>query len=531
MAGAKETPRQKMIGMMYLVLTALLALQVTSAILEKFVLLNNSLEQSTGSTNRVNQETLDKIRSQVSKTGNRPADAAVLQQADQVRKMSSDMVAELDRLKTQIVEASGGTDEQGNIKNLSEEEKVAQVMVGNNRNGEAYKLQTTLNTFVNNLSKLANAKFAPMAVDGKDDPIAARSPEQRTKDFATLNFAQTPVPAALAVLSQKQADVRRIEGETLDALAARVGAQDVKFDKIMAMLSMESKVVVAGTKFKGEMFLAASSSGIQPRMSLSGGPVRMDNGRGIIEFTAQGGGSYDKNGLARRVLSGSISYNAPDGTVKTVPMQAEYFVAKPTYNIETGTLPPMYLGCENKLSIQSPQLGALWNPSITGAGAQVIQSGERGKVTVVPNSASVRLTISNQGSVLGSEDFRVQRVPRPTIEYLVGGRPATDPRGVPVGSARSLQVRAVADPSFLAAAPNDANFRVTGITVNLARGTRRIFGPVALGPGGGSLGAMAAEMEPGDRISIQVEGVQRRNFRGDISEVPMGNLIQNIALY
>jgi gliding motility-associated protein GldM len=298
----------------------------------------------------------------------------------------------------------------------------------------------------------------------------------------------------------------------------------------MAMLSMDSKVVVAGTKFKGEMFLAASSSGIQPRMSLSGGPVRMDNGRGIIEFTAQGG-SYDKNGLARRVLSGSISYNAPDGTVKTVPLQAEYFVAKPSYQVETGTMPPLYLGCENKLSIQSPQLGALWNPNFSADGAAVLQSGEKGKITVVPNSAAVSLNISNGGNLLGTERFKVNRVPRPTIEYLVGGRPATDPRGVPVGAARSLNVRAVADPSFAAFAPNDANFRVTGVTVNLARGTRRIAGPLNLGPGGGSLGAMAAEMEPGDRLTITLEGVQRRNFRGETSDVPMGSQLQVISLY
>ena len=531
MAGGKETPRQKMIGMMYLVLTALLALQVTSAILEKFVLLNNSLEQSTGSANRVNQETIEKIRAAVSKTGNRPADVAVLQQADQVRKKASDMMSQIDALKQQLItEAGGGTDEQGNIKNLSEEEKVAQILVGNNRNGAAYKLQTTLNQFTDDMSKLGNAKYAPMALDGKDDPIAQRSSEQRTKDFATLNFAQTPVPAALAVLSQKQADVRRIEGEALDYLATKVGAQDVKFDRIAGMLSMESKVVVAGTKFKAEMFLAASSTGIQPRMSLSGGPVRMDNGRGIIEFTAQGG-SYDKDGLSKRVLTGSISYNAPDGTVKTVPVRAEYAVAKPSYQVETGTMPPLYLGCENKLSIQSPQLGALWNPNFSADGAAVLQSGEKGKITVVPNSANVSLNISNGGNLLGTERFRVNRVPRPTIEYLVGGRPATDPRGVPVGAARSLQVRAVADPSFAAFAPNDANFRVTGVTVNLARGTRRIAGPKTLGPGGGSLSDMAAEMEPGDRLTITLEGVQRRNFRGETSDVPMGSMLQVISLY
>lgn len=530
MAGGKETPRQKMIGMMYLVLTALLALQVTSAILEKFVLLNNALEQSTGSANRVNQETLEKIRAAVSKTGNRPADAAVLQQADLVRKKTADMISQIDALKTQLVAAGGGTDEEGNIKNLSEEEKVAQLLVGNNRNGEAYKLQTTLNQFTDELSKIGNAKFAPLALDGKDDPIAKRSSEQRTKDFPTLNFAQTPVPAALAVLSQKQADVRRIEGETLDYLASKVGAQDVKFDRITGMLSMQSNVVVAGTKFRGEMFLAASSSGIQPRMSLSGGPVRMDNGRGIIEFTAQGG-SYDSQGLSKRVLSGTISYNAPDGTVKTVPVRAEYAVAKPTYQVETGTMPPLYLGCENKLSIQSPQLGALWNPNFSADGAAVLPSGGKGKITVVPNAAAVSLNISNAGNLLGTERFKVNRVPRPTIEYLVGGRAATDPRGVPVGSARSLSVRAISDPSFAAYAPNDANFRVTGITVNLARGTRRVAGPLTLPAGGGSLGGMAAEMEPGDRLTITLEGVQRKNFRGEISDVPMGSMLQVISLY
>ncbi|QJW88903.1 gliding motility protein GldM [Spirosoma taeanense] len=528
MAGTKETPRQKMIGMMYLVLTALLALQVTSAILEKFVLINNSLEQSTGAVSKVNQSTFDNIRATVEKSGNRAADLAIVKQADDVRKLTADIINEIDQVKEQVVEAGGGRDEAGNIKNLSEEEKVAQVMIGTARNGAAFKLKDQLNGYVENLSKYAGTKYPPMALDGKDDPIASRSVDQRKKDFAELNFAQTPVPAALAVLSQKQADVRRIEGEVLDILASKVGAQDVKFDKIIAMLSMESKVVVAGTKFKGQMFLAASSSGIQPRMSLNGGPVRVQDGQGIIEFTAQGG-AYDKNGLARRTLSGSIAYQTAAG-MKTVPLQAEYFVAKPSYQIETGTMPPLYLGCANKLSIQSPQLGALWNPNFSADGAQVIQSGEKGKITVVPSSANVSLNISNSGSLLGTERFRVNRVPRPTLEYYVGGQKVTDPRGVPASAARSVRVNAVADESFRNYSPDDANFRVTGITVSLARGTRRV-GVVNLGPGGGSIGSLAAEAQPGDRVVIQVDGVQRRNFKGDISDVPMGNPLNSVGLY
>ena len=529
MAGVKETPRQKMIGMMYLVLTALLALQVTSAILEKFVLLNNSLEQSTVSTGRVNQQTLDNIRATVEKSGNRAADLEVVKQADEVRKTTGNIINQIDGLKQRIInEAGGGLDEAGNIKNLSEEEKVAQIMVGGNHNGEAYTLKKQLDGYLQTVSKYSPAKYTSLALNGKDDPITNRSPDQRSKDFGELNFAQTPVPAALAVLTQRQTEVRRVEGETLNYLASKVGAQDVKFDKIMALLSMDSKVVVAGTKFKGQMFLAASSSGIQPRMSLNGGPVRMQDGVGMIEFTAQGG-AYDKSGLARRVLTGSIAYQTPAGQ-KVVPMQAEYFVAKPTYQIETGTLPPLYLGCANKLSIQSPQLGALWSPNITANGAAVYPSEQKGKVTVVPNSVNVALNISNGGNLLGTERFRVSKVPRPTLEVFVGGTRADDPRGVPVSSARSVRIQAVSDPSFANFSPEDANFRTTGGTVSLVRGTRRVQ-VQNVGAGGGSISALAAEAQPGDRLIIQVEGVQRRNFRGEISDVPMGNTMSQISLY
>ena len=529
MAGTKETPRQKMIGMMYLVLTALLALQVTSAILEKFVLINNSLEQSTGEANKVNQQTLSNIKATVEKSGNRAADLAVVQQADQLRKETSGVISEIDALKQRIIaEAGGGTDETGAIKNLSEEEKVAQIMIGGNHNGVAYTLKKNLDGYIAGLTKYTTTKFKSLAMNANDDPIARRSKAQSGKDFGELNFAQTPVPAALAVLSQRQTDVRRIEGEVLDYLATKVGAQDVKFDKIIAQLSMESKVVVAGTKFKGQMFLAASSSGMQPRMSLNGGPVRVVDGTGLIEFTAQGG-SYDKNGLAKRTLTGNISYDSPSGP-KTAPLTAEYFVAKPTYEIETGSLPPLYFGCANKLSIQSPQLGALWSPNITANGADVIQSGQKGKVTVVPTSVNVTLNVSNGGALLGTSPFRVSKVPRPSIEVSVGGTPATSAQGVPVSSARSVRIRAVSDPSFAAFAPEDASFRTKGATISLVRGAKRVKF-VTVGADGGSIGALAAEAQSGDRLIIEIDGVQRRNFRGDISDVPVSTAPIQVSLY
>jgi gliding motility-associated protein GldM len=320
-----------------------------------------------------------------------------------------------------------------------------------------------------------------------------------------------------------------MEGEVLNYLASKVGAADVKFDRVLAMVSADAKTVVAGTKFKGQMFIAASASGITPRMSLNGSPVKVENGIGLIEFTAQGGG-YNAEGIVKRELQARITIPTPSGKDTTYTMNQEYFVVKPTYQIETGTLPPLYLGCANKLSIQSPALGALWAPSFTTDGGEIIQSGQKGKFTIVPNRAQLNITVSNGGNVLGSEPFRVNKVPKPSLEVRVNGAPFDERRGAPASGTRSIQVVAVPDESFKNFSPEDAKFRVAEVEVSLARGTRRING-VTLRGGGGSISSLAQQAQPGDRYVITILKVERQNFKGAVNEVEMGNQFRQVTLY
>ena len=147
MASLKETPRQKMIGMMYLVLTALLALQVSDALLQKFTLLNNSLEIANQSATSKNKGVVQGIDERIKDLPNPAAYTDVLRRANEVRRIADALVNHLDGVKSKVLETGGGIDpETGNIKNPKEEEKVYELMVGSKKNGEAYKLVPLFST-------------------------------------------------------------------------------------------------------------------------------------------------------------------------------------------------------------------------------------------------------------------------------------------------------------------------------------------------------------------------------------------------
>jgi gliding motility-associated protein GldM len=239
MAGVKESPRQKMINMMYLVLTAMLALQISNAILQKFELLNNSLEQANGSANDSNGKTIFAMRDAVKKAGDKPEYVKLFKDAEGIRKQTSDMISYVEALKTKIRIAGGGPDpETGMIKNPEEEEKVAILMVGNGKDGKGYELKSKLDKYVTTLEKYMpkGTKFETLTYGGENPQLQNAGISITGKDFSELNFAQTPIPAALATLSQKQSEIRRIEGEVLDYLAQQVGAKEIKFDKIFAVV-------------------------------------------------------------------------------------------------------------------------------------------------------------------------------------------------------------------------------------------------------------------------------------------------------
>ncbi|MDX5438648.1 MAG: gliding motility protein GldM, partial [Pontibacter sp.] len=280
MAGGKETPRQKMIGMMYLVLTALLALNVSSAILLKFQFLDASLQEVNRKTVTDNAGVVSNIQAAIAENKTPSAnDKRVLQNAQEVRNRTSEMVGYIRDLREMLIEKTGGETEEGYAQPEGND-IVAINMIGaaSKNNGAAYTLKDKLNDYAKFLNQYSENVPDKLALDGSEDPVAKNDPAQRRKDFAQLNFEETPMVAALAVLSQKEAEVLKYEADVLQKLAQQVGADIIKFEKIFAMARAESKTVAAGTKYKADMFIAASSDNITPKMTFQGKPVKVENG-------------------------------------------------------------------------------------------------------------------------------------------------------------------------------------------------------------------------------------------------------------
>jgi gliding motility-associated protein GldM len=538
MAGGKESPRQKMINMMYLVLTAMLAIQVSNSILQKFLTIDKSLVASNSQANTSNGRIIMSMQEAVDNAGNKPEYKVLLTQADSVRAATNSLNGYIDELRNRIImEAGGGLDPETNqIVNLAEEEKVANIFVGHadKKDGIGYELQKILRNYTAKLSRLSNGKvlLSDLAPDAKDNPAfsGTKDPGELNKDFAEVLFSTTPVPAALASLSQKQSEIRRQEAEVLSHLAAQVGAKEIKFDKIFAVVIPDSRTVVAGQTYKADVAIGAYSSAITPRISINGSPLTVTNGMGTYETKAQGG-QYDSNGQLKRSYKATISYPKPDGTMELVEQEETYTVLKPSVQLESASLPALYFKCANKLQTSSPGLGSLFQPTFSGQGADFIAGGG-GNVTVVPNASQVVLNVSNEGVNLQSFPFKVRRVPKPTIQVLANNAVVSDnvmQRGLNASSVRTINVQAISDEDFKNNNPEDANFRVTDYDVFLASGVRP-KGNLKGVSGNQNINEMARDAQPGDRYVITINKVMRRNFKGQLEEVNVGEMTVQIPL-
>jgi len=393
---------------------------------------------------------------------------------------------------------------------------------------KGYDLKKMLNQYVQFLAKITAKKYPKIALDAHEDPFFANDPNQKSKDFVVLNFEKTPLSAALATLSQYNGKILRMEANALEELGRKVGAQDFKFDTLVPMVKPKSNIVAAGARYEADLFLTASSSGVSPIMMIDGKKINVKDGLGKISFLAFSN-KYDKEGLAKKSFQANIIVKAPGGKDTVFKQEVTYFVAKPVIQVQSAAVQALYLNCGNEINIQVPALGKEYNPKFKVAGGKMVLGKGKGLVTIIPKSTQVKIHVYNNTNMLGTQAFNVRSIPKPEIKLTSNRKSINTKEGFPFPGPRSLELSAIPDESFKNFLPKDARYRVAKWEVILARGSRaidkkKINGPVA------NLRSFAALAKPGDRIVVEVQKVERKNFKNEIENVKFGTAIYNIIL-
>lgn len=517
MAGAKETPRQKLIGMMYLVLLAMLALQVSSAVLEKFAIINVTLEDVRKETNIKNVDLASRIEEAGKGKTNEKVIKAI-ENSKKVREMTLATLKNLDDLKMEMIQLSG-TDHVNEAVINDHGSKVATMMM-DPRSPKGKNFEKALNDYVANVSALTGEKYDKIAKAPKDIDFFKDDPDHNKKDFITFTFENTPPIAALASLSEYQTQILDIENKALTKLSIDADAGTVKFDKIVPMVRPVSSVVAAGTKYEADMFITASAEGLTPLMFRNGQKIEVVQDpatkimMGKVSFPASAS-SYDDKGLSKQTFKAEIKI----GDEPPYSQNIDYFVAKPIIRVTTGNAPTLYLNCGNFVNIEVPSLGTSYNPSFTGKGAEIIKGSKAGQVTIVPKERKVAVTVSNGGAVLGTENFDVKPIPRPHVTKKDQSGKEVDPKsGAKISQLTQLRISVEADDNFKNEVPKDAGYRVRSMEVLLRRGTAFVATQNTTSELV-DVNAWKSQMKPGDVIVCHIRGVTRKTFQGTDEKV------------
>ncbi|MDE7102948.1 MAG: hypothetical protein K2O46_01700, partial [Bacteroidales bacterium] len=236
MSGQNETPRQKMIGMMYLVYTALLALNVSTDVLKSFLVVNSAME-----------ETITSINQQVSAAYDMMDQAYALNKAKTqeawdktqiVKEKSEDLLNYLDRVKTELIavcehipaeEAVGLTAH--DIQRQDNFDDPTHYFIGESEDGsagEAHVLKEKLTAFRNDMHEI-------LGEDSTKVPLSAlRTDKEYAVSWEVEHFYHMIVVADLAMLNRFYSEVLNGTYNVVSQLYSGISDNDFKFDQIEA---------------------------------------------------------------------------------------------------------------------------------------------------------------------------------------------------------------------------------------------------------------------------------------------------------
>ena len=410
MSGAKncpETPRQKMIGMMYLVLTAMLALNVSADILNGFDMVNNSLSTAIENSKTRNNNLYGDMQALYDLNPTKVGEW--LEKANKVKEESDKMFNLLQEFKIGIIALADG-------KNADPEGNVILKRDDTNVSGEYAEVGTTkkrgneLKTAINNYRIFVEDMFGNDSLRSRiydamynTDPIK-KNPDEPAVEWVDNTFAHMPAVAVVTMLSKYQTDVRNTEAELLQYFIQQQDAGDFRVNKIQARLIPDSKNVMQGGRYRAEIALMAVDTTKVPTYFI--GDNQLDSC--IVDIPCTQIGTFP--------IKGRLEMIDQYGATQTYEFEDQYMVSAPTATVANVDMNVVYKGYDNKMEISVPGI-ADSQLRVSATGASISKSGN---FYICKPTADREIVISVSADVdgkiqtVGQKKYRVRPVPSPT---------------------------------------------------------------------------------------------------------------------
>ena len=407
-----KEPRQLMINLMYLVLTAMLALNVSSEILNAFKTINQSISASNASIQDKNEKLYDSFEEQENQEGQRERVKPFNDKAKAVRASAQELYDYLEVWKERIIAQSGGYDDDDStiIKAESDIDATTLLLV-EKKGGDTVKnkILETRNFMLSQVSPSVREALAGQLPLHIIDP--KKSDNNPNADWSVGYFQSMPVMAAVTLFSKFQNDVRNAEAQIINQLASEAGDVQVKFDEIAAIAVPKNSYALAGQKVEAQIMLAAYNKAVNPEVTTSSGRVTsVQNGVASWETVA--------SGVGLQTVRGQVSLNL-GGRIESREYEFQYMVGSTGASLQFDKMNVFYIGVDNPITVSAAGY-AIEDISVSIPGAELKSTG-KGKYDVRVNKpgkvdASIIAKTPTGPKPVGGMEIRVKIIPDPVAK-------------------------------------------------------------------------------------------------------------------
>ena len=395
-----------MINLMYVVLMAMLALNVSTEVLNGFSVVEESLSRTTANSAKENQVIYDDFAAQLK--ANPAKVQAWFDKAQTVRRMSDSLFNFAAELKVAIVKEADGED--GDVRNIVGKEDLEaanQVMLAPGR-GRGRQLYDAINSFRERILTMVTDSTQRAIISSNLSTDVPRNIQTMGKNWQEYMFEDMPVAAAVTLLSKLQSDVRYAEGEVLHTLVSNIDLKDIRVNSLNAFVIPNSQTIVRGDKFSAHIVMAAVDTTQVPEIYI--GERRVDLPGGLYETVCSRTGDF--------TLAGRIEMVNGNGERVSRDFSQKYTVVDPSATVSADLMNMLYAGYSNPISVSVP--GVPLNKitaTMTGGTLQPVGPGRYiARPAAVGKDVTITVVSTNTGRAqqMGQFTFRVRKLPDPT---------------------------------------------------------------------------------------------------------------------